>query len=62
MLKNQWFYSKMQKREKKNVCFTVKTIKKSKHQYKTNAFFEKKGRKTNFGLRIRAVDFQYSSG
>ena len=64
-LKNQWFYCKisveMQKSEK-SIGFTMKMFKKVKKPFVVQWFFEKRGRKTNFQPRIRAVQLQYSSG
>ena len=65
MSKNHWFYCKiivkMQKSEK-TIGFTVKNFKKEQKPLENQCFFEKNGRKTNFGQRIRAVQFTYSSG
>ena len=75
VLKKHWFYCvfaqkgwktigfivKMQKSEK-TIGFTVKKFKKEQKPLENLWFFEKKGRKTNFGLRIRAVTCTYSSG
>ena len=51
----------MQKSEK-TIGFTVKNFTKEQKPLEKQWFFEKKGRKTNFGRRIRAVNLQYSSG
>ena len=40
----------------------MKNCKKEQKPWKNQCFLEKKGRKTNFGPRIRAVHFTYSSG
>ena len=50
----------MQKSEK-TIGFTLKMITKVKKNV-LQWFFEKKGRKTDFQQRIRALGFPYSSG
>ena len=53
--------TKIEKSEK-TIGFTVKNCKKEQKPFENQCFFEKKGRKTNSHLRIRAVELQYSSG
>ena len=75
MLKNHWFYCAIaqkgwktigfivkMKKVKKTVGFTVKNLKKEQKPLYNLWFFEKKGRKTNFQPRIRAVAHTYSCG
>ena len=49
-------------KSEKSIGFTVKNFTKEQKPFVFQCFFEKKGRKTNFGQRIRAVHFTYSSG
>ena len=53
--------TKIEKSEK-TIGFTVKNCTKEQKPFENQCFFEKKGRKTNSCLRIRAVTCTYSSG
>ena len=61
-LKNHWFYCKNAKKWKNQWFYSEQFKKRAKTSIKPMVFFEQKGRKTNFGLRIRALGLQYSSG
>ena len=55
------FIVKLQKNEN-TIGFTVKIVKKEQKPLEKQWFCFFKGRKTNFGRRIRAVKLQYSPG
>ena len=59
-LKKHWFYNKNAKKVKNHWFYYEKNTKVKKKPMVLQWFFEKKGRKTNFCQRIRAVIHQYS--